>query len=89
MTRSLIACTLLWLSAVLALAAPRNVGDASECVGMALNLSRLRPPALSDTDLRAFTQRFADTPARFERPSGTAPLGARRLARGLDADLVG
>lgn len=61
-----------WLTGMVAMATPRRVGDASEYVAMALNLSRLRPPALSAAD-------FAEIDAAFARHPGEFELATRRL----------
>lgn len=79
MSRWLVASTVIWLAAMLALAHPRRVGDASEYVAMASQLADGRGAALSEADLRAFTARHATTAAGFE-------LETRRIAelRGRD-----
>ena len=58
---------------MLALAAPRNVGDASEYVGMAVNLARLQPPSLSDADLSAFADATARDGGGFELETRRIP----------------
>ncbi len=72
MPRVLVVFTVLWLGAMLVLASPRNTGDASEYVGMAINLARLDPPALSDADIRALPDR-ASRHAGFELETRRIP----------------
>ncbi len=62
-----------WLAVVLASASPRNTGDASEYLGMAMNLARLAPPALSEADIEAFNARLAASPERFELTTRRLP----------------
>lgn len=72
MPRVLLVATVAWLLAMLALAAPRATGDASEYVAMASNLASLRPPALTAAAMDAFTARQRVLPGGFE-------LDTRRL----------
>lgn len=73
MSRLPLAATLLWLAAMLALAAPRATGDASEYVAMAANLASLKPPALTGAEMAAFTALHRTRPGGFELETRRLP----------------
>jgi hypothetical protein len=60
-------------------ASPRNVGDSSEYLGMAVNLAGGRPPFLSDGELRGLASASAQPGAGFE-------LETRRIPEMLGRD---
>ncbi len=73
MTRLMAALAALWLALMLTWASPRNVGDSSEYLGMALNLARFAPPSLHADQLRAVTATYAHTPPGFELETRRLP----------------
>lgn len=73
MRRALVAATVTWLLLMLSLAAPRNVGDASEYVAMAGRLANLQAPTFSAADMAAFTAGWASTDTGFELQTRQIP----------------
>src|SRR5688572_26365825 len=68
-----------WLAVMTWGASPRNVGDSSEYLGMALNLAGGRPPSLSDGELRGLASASSQPGAGFE-------LETRRIPEMLGRD---
>src|SRR5918993_2002878 len=81
MSRWLAAATVIWLTAMLSLAHPRSVGDASEYVAMAGHLADLRPPSFTPDDLQRFTRTWAGSDAAFELETRHIPLLVGRDGR--------
>jgi hypothetical protein len=78
-SRLAVALVSLWLLAMILMASPRRVGDASEYVAMAMNMAEWKPPALSDEDFTRIGTELVGHAGEFE-------LTTRRLPelRGTD-----
>ena len=72
-SRWLAAALCAWLAAMLWNALPRNVGDSSEYLGMAINLASGRPPSLSDQELRDLAAAAGQSGAGFELETRRIP----------------
>ena len=72
-SRWLAAALCAWLAAMLWNALPRNVGDSSEYLGMAINLASGRPPSLSDQELRDLRAAAGQSGAGFELETRRIP----------------
>ncbi len=73
MRRTVVPIVLVWLAAMLTLANPRRVGDASEYVAMAGRLASGKPPAMTAEEMAAFTREWAGSPAGYELQTRQLP----------------
>jgi len=77
----LVAAVLALLLTLVARSTPRLVGDSAEYIAMSLNLARLSPPGLTDTDLAGARARFpGDAGVRLTRPKLRGADGRQDLA---------